>query len=340
MVVVFVTACGGGATRKALPAPASLSFVDVPAPFAVAGEPLQVRVDVLDATGARVTSDDPGWLVTLVLESTDGQPPRKLAQAETVGGVSTAFDKAVIDVAASGYVLTATADGLSPARSAPFEVRAASVSSDFTRVIATPRSLRADGVATTAITVDFRDAFNNPISAEEVGMRLAADAPLSAEGWYFSQHIRDDGLLEGSLATVVGGTVTLSVTSLGDYGTPFVIVGPKVQFAAGPPDPAQSTAMIPDRVYIGDLSGLSVSLKGASGLPLGGLLLEVEVAGAGGLAVVSGGPAETDFQGQAWAPLYAESPGMVTVTARVVDQSRTIDVVIGSADVMVVGPGG
>jgi hypothetical protein len=122
-----------------------------------------VQVTALDAGGNTAT----GFVgnVTVVITAGTGTAGASLGGTRTVAAVAgvATFSTLSIDSAGTGYTLTASASGLTPALSASFNITAgAAVSLVFT---VQPSATTAGAVITPAVRVTARDAFGNTATA-------------------------------------------------------------------------------------------------------------------------------------------------------------------------------
>jgi hypothetical protein len=157
--------------------PESLEITEAPA-SAVAGVPFTVVVVEVDKNGDRVfgATDE----VTLTLNQHSFASGATTATATAVAGVAT-FTGLVIERAASGYTLSASASFLQPPQAlpttAPFTVSPAAASV-MTIVQGDGQSAPAGTVVPVAPTVLVADAYGNPVSGQTVQWTAA----LSSEG--------------------------------------------------------------------------------------------------------------------------------------------------------------
>jgi adhesin/invasin len=131
-----------------------------------------------------------------------------------VGGVATFADLS-IDQTGDGYTLTADADALTGATSAPFSIGPGPASGATTTIDAVPDSVPADGTSTATVTVAVFDALGNPRSAggDLVALSTTAGAlgPVSdhADGTYSASLTAPSA---AAVATVSGTVEGLAIT--------------------------------------------------------------------------------------------------------------------------------
>ena len=90
-------------------------------------------------------------------------------------GVAT-FDDLSIERAGAGYTLVASASGLSSATSAPFDIAPGPASGATSTITADPTAIPADGVSTSTITVQLKDAFGNDLTSGGDAVTLSTTA--------------------------------------------------------------------------------------------------------------------------------------------------------------------
>ncbi|MFQ5747633.1 MAG: hypothetical protein ACE5HF_10510, partial [Gemmatimonadota bacterium] len=194
----LLAACGGGSSPTAPPPPpappppaaAGLAFTVQPG-NTVAGAPISpaIVVEVRDSAGSVVTSSVSN--VTLTLGANPGGGP--LSGTRTVraqAGIAT-FTDISVQVAASGYSLTATASGLASATSATFDVAPAAPRA--ISIEAQPGDGATGLVLAPAVDVAVRDTFGNlvpgatnaitvALGANPTGASLSGTTTVSASG--------------------------------------------------------------------------------------------------------------------------------------------------------------
>lgn len=216
--------------------PTALRFVSVPTSVA-SHSTFSVQVEVVDASGSRVTtSANP---ITLALASNPGSAILTgTLTVAAVNGLAT-FPDLVLNQVGSGYTLQASATGLSPAVSSPFDVTAARGTLTFLSSVATGPSpnmpafdplgkffyvpafgsniIHAYSVnaATGALTPIAGQPFTTGSQPGQVYVRpdgatlYSTDAASNTISWF---PINADGSL-GSRSSIAGGSNPFGVTS-------------------------------------------------------------------------------------------------------------------------------
>jgi hypothetical protein len=328
------TVTGNGALTVTAAAPTALAFAAPPA--ATAGAPFSpaVAVQIEDAYGNRTTATD---AVTLALGANPGSDT--LAGTLTrnaVGGMAT-FPDLVLQRAAAGYTLTASAAGRTGATSATFTVApGAAASLDFVQQAGTTV---AGDPFTPAPAVAIRDAYGNLThSTAAVSLTLGGGTPGAALlGTATASAVDGTATFPGLSVDLVGQGYRLLASSAGLTGATGAGFGvtpasaDHLVFLQGPADlvagdgfaPAPSVAAL-DRFgnlatgFVGNVTlGLAVNPSGASLVGLttatavGGLAtfpgLTLERAGVGYALSASSGPL-----GGATSSPFRVSPGAVT----------------------------
>jgi hypothetical protein len=334
--LALLSGCLGSESTEppAAPAPVALVFAQAPSTGS-AGTPLQIRVDVVDATGTRVAAPSGELRVSLHLETADRLEALHLGDETTVAGTATFYD-ATITTAGTGYVLVAQARGLEPAASAPLRIDPGIVSSAATTFTANLDHAPADGTSTAVVTIDLRDRYGNPTRSwgwdgVELHAGVHEGAPYEYDlwaqpGWTLVKTVRDDGALEATVTSAVGGTLEFGATVCPGCEYPVAeLQGPIVRFNPGPPDLQQSRAWVDDTTVARHGSTwFMVELRASSGLPLCGHGIQLEAEGTAGVVLLEY-PSSTNAAGLSTARLYALDPGTMTLTASVNGQ------VVGSA---------
>jgi adhesin/invasin len=172
------------------------------------GQPISpaVVVRVVDGLGATLT-DFPGS-VTAVLST---RPAGADLEGDTVepfqNGVAT-FDGLRIDLAGTGFRLGFTAPGAVGTVSSSFTVVSGAASPSQSTIVASPTTIAADGISTSTVTVQLRDADGFPLSGGGDAVTLSTTlGTLSA--------IRDvgNGTYTATLrSTTTGGTARITGT--------------------------------------------------------------------------------------------------------------------------------
>ncbi len=207
---------------------ARIIFITQPPGSTPAGQPLPtVQVRVEDAQGNVVVAPTE---VTLTLEATNGATLSGTATRTTAGGAAD-FDDLSVEMAGTGYTLSATAPGLTtPAVSTPFDVTAGVPDSARTTLEASRTSVTADGTDFTTLTVTVRDSYGNPVSAQPVSLAvlLGSSNVLTPE----SGTTGADGTFTATLTSTLAEIKTVEAT----VDTTPVPQRRDVTFVPGPPD--------------------------------------------------------------------------------------------------------
>lgn len=183
--------------------PAELRFDLQPMP-SLAGQPLDVRVAIVDADGFPVASA--AGPVELTLDATS-VPLGGDAIRNTSLGVA-AFDDLHIDTPGV-YTLTANGDGLPALTSEPFPISLGPPSSVGSTVVASPKNLDADGVLATTITVRAANAFGIPIPGAPIAIDVDGSGNLLGPS---SGTADGSGELTTTLASTVAEKKTITAT--------------------------------------------------------------------------------------------------------------------------------
>ena len=168
-----------------------------------------IQVEVQDGSGTLVATDT--IPVTLTLASNPGGATLSgTTTVTTSGGVAT-FSGISLDRVASGYTLTASATGLSPATSAAFTIApAAPAQLVFT---STPAAAFAGAAFPSSVVVEARDAFGNRTSAFAAQVSLAIGTNPAG------------GTLSGAQpATAVNGIATFDTLHIDNPASGYTLV--------------------------------------------------------------------------------------------------------------------
>ncbi|HWP37994.1 MAG TPA: invasin domain 3-containing protein, partial [Gemmatimonadales bacterium] len=169
--------------------------------------------------------------------------------------------------------ITGTVGGVAIADDAVVTFVAGAAAPAMTTIGASPDSIVANGSATSAITVQLRDANGNSLSAGGSAVFLSTTAgTLSA--------VTDNG--NGTYgATLTAPTVTGTATITGTLDGTTITDNATVTFVAGPAVAARSTAAVPSGVA-GLVTNITIQARDAFGNPLtsGGATVTVVITGA------------------------------------------------------------
>ncbi|SEU30768.1 Ig-like domain (group 1) [Stigmatella erecta] len=211
-----------------IPGPAArLAFLTQPPETASVGQVLSpaVRVQAFDAHDNAVQAS--GLAVTVALVATNGATLQGTAARTTATGVAT-FDDLSLQQPGTDYRLSASAGGLPPVQSEPFDVVSSQPDLSKTTVEVSKSPVVADGVDTTTVTVTVRDMYGNPLAGHAVGMSVSGTGNvLSAPGGTSGT----DGKVSAVLSSTVAEAKTVEATLAGTVLAPH----PEVMFVPGPP---------------------------------------------------------------------------------------------------------
>jgi acetyl esterase/lipase/protocatechuate 3,4-dioxygenase beta subunit len=284
-------------------APARLAFEAVPE-GAIAGVVFDppVVVSVRDQYGNVVPGSSPEIQLLLNKGHLEGA-----TAAPAVDGRAT-FGGLHIDQGGVGYVLTATADGLTQSESGAFPV-ATGIPTQLRLAAGDGQNAAAGTAVTIAPAVEVRDADGNGVPGVGVTFTVtggggtvtpavvttAADGRAAPAGW--------------TLGTTAGAN-TLRASAA-------AVPGASVEFTAeatpGPVDPSRSTvSATPASILTGATSVVEVTARDAFGNPIPGLPVELSASGTGNTLVQ---PPATDANGAASGSFRSTSAGGKTVSA-------------------------
>ena len=180
-------------------------------------------------------------------------------------GVAT-FSTLSIDKVGSGYTLTATSSGFNPENSETFAITPGNPSGATSQITAAPTSIPADGSSTSTITVELRDAEDNPLTDGGDNVVLSTTAGSLSSVLDLGNGAYQATLTASSSAETATITGTVNGNAITDDATvTFTAVGP------GPPSGATSqiTASPTSIPANGtSTSTITVQLRDAAGTPL------------------------------------------------------------------------
>jgi hypothetical protein len=189
-----LVACSNDSTTPE-PQPATLAFLTQPAGALAGAELAPVTVRIVDAGGSVAAGSSLN--VTLAISAGSGAIGATLPGTVTraaVNGAAT-FDDLVIQRAASGYTLTATASGLPMATSTTFAISAGAP--HHLKVVQTAQNVTAGQPLAPGVVVQVEDAFDNVANSAPAAVTLALSAG------------------SGTAGARLGGTLTQSTGSTG-----------------------------------------------------------------------------------------------------------------------------
>ncbi|WP_224240316.1 beta strand repeat-containing protein [Hyalangium gracile] len=210
-------------------APATrLAFIVQPPAQTVAGQTLApaIEVEVLDAQGNRVTSATANVTLTLEPVSSGATLSGTTTRALFEGHVS--FNDLKVQKAGTGYVLHASGSGLAGAISNTFDIVAGPLDLTRTLVEVSKTTVTADGTDSTSVKVTARDAYDNAVSGQTVGLTASGSNNTLTPG---SGTTGADGSFSATLTSIRAEPKTISATLNGNA----VSTQPQVTFIAGPP---------------------------------------------------------------------------------------------------------
>ncbi|WP_224371991.1 Ig-like domain-containing protein [Hyalangium versicolor] len=317
-----------------------LVFVVQPPVQTVAGQTMApaVEVQALDAQGNRVNSAS--FNVTLELEPTTSGATLggTVTKALVSGAVS--FGDLNVKKAGAGYTLRATASGVTEALSNSFTIVAGPVDLTRTLVQVSKGTVTADDSDFTTITVTSRDAFDNPVSGQAVGLSVSGTSnTLSADNGTSGS----DGTFSATLKSTKAELKTVSATLNGSAVSPqpqvnFVsatasrlsfVVQPPTQTVAGQTlAPAVQVEVLDpqgNRVTSANANVTLVLEPVASGATLGGTTTKTLVSGLVDFSDLNVQKAGTGYTLRATATgLFDAVSTVFDVSAGPVDLSRTL----------------
>jgi hypothetical protein len=187
--------------------PAQLRFSQQPT-TAEAGGAIPISVELTDEHGNPTAVSAPPVAIALAVNPTgavlDGATQQAPAQ-----GVAT-FADLNIDAVATGYVLRASASGISSADSDPFDVVAGNPSVQYSSLTVTPNVLAADGTSAAAISVSLANQHNIPIAGQTITLTASGTNNILSPAAGSSNA---SGQFASSWTSTVQGTKTVMATA-------------------------------------------------------------------------------------------------------------------------------
>ncbi len=306
------------------PGPAAkLEFVVQPA-GATAGSNFTTQpvVWVEDANGKLVTTD----LSSVKLSITPGSGTSGAQLSNTCSGVESSgvvtFSGCAIDKAGTGYTLTATDGSLYPAVSLPFDVAAGATgppSASCSTVNAAPTSVRADGVATSTITVKLCDSTGNFIPNQSIkltpsgGSSVISPATVTTNSGGMAVFTVKDATAEVVTYTAVDTTYNLTIAQTATvtyYGVPTSSCS---SVSASP------SSLLADGVHA---TTITVNLCDSNGNPVTGAT--VQLLQGSGSSVISPATGTTDLTGTVQFSATDTTAEKISYTPRDVTDSFTM----------------
>ena len=300
-----------------------LAFVTQPAgATAGANFTTQPVVWVEDSNGRLVTTD----LSSVKLAITGGTGTPGATLSNTCSGVESSgvvtFANCSIDKAGAGYTLTATDGSLYPAVSIPFTVAAGAVgtvSASCSTVSASPTSVRANGTATSTITVFLCDASGNPVPNQTVvlsqgsGSSVISPSSTSTNASGLATFTVKDSTPQSVTYTATDTTYNVSVSQTAQvvfFGAP--VSGSCTSVTASP------TSLLANGT---DTTTVTVKLCDSNGNPVTGVT--VQLLQGSGSSVISPSTSTTDLTGTVQFTATDTTAQNVNYTAKDVTDSVT-----------------
>ena len=300
--------------------PARLGFRSIPrgAVAGIAFDP-PVTVAIEDQYGNRVPDTSAQVRLKLTQGSLEGS-----STVIAVDGIAT-FPGLRIDAAGTGYVLSATAEGLTAAESGTFPV-ATGVPAELLAVAGDGQVAAAGSAVAVAPTVVVRDAEGNGVAGVSVSFTVTAGGGSVAPGTVVTAQ---DGQAS-PVSWALGGALGTNTLRAEAVALPGVFVELGAEAVPGPVDPARSTLTAsPGTVVTGAGSVLAVTARDAFGNPVPGAEVLLGATGQGNTLVQ---PPATGGDGTASGSLSSTAAGIKTVTAVVggVELAQQATVVVES----------
>ena len=217
-------------------------------------------VDILGLTDITFTDD-----VTITIGNNPGGGTLSgTTTVAAVNGVAT-FSNLSIDKIGSGYTLTATST-VNPANSETFSITPGPASGATSQITASPTSIPADGSSESTITVELRDAEDNPLTDGGDNVVLSTTAGSLSSVTDLGNGTYQATLTASSTAETATVTGTVNGSAITDDATvTFTAVGP------GPPSGATSQITASPTTIPANgtsTSTITVQLRDAAGTPL------------------------------------------------------------------------
>ncbi len=294
LIVVVIANCGDSTTSN--PPATQLVFTGQPT-SATAGNAISpdVVVTALDADGKAA---DFGGDVTISIDPGTGTAPVLGATVKASNGVAT-FKNLVIQKAGTGYMLVASATGLTPApSSSAFDINHGPA---FKLAVTTqPSTSAANGaVFIQQPAVQLQDQFGNQVSTSGIGVAATIATGGGALGGILTATTDISGMATFTNLSITGtiGTRTLSFTS----GTLTAATSNGIELTAGAV--TQLTITTPPSATAGSgvalLQQPAIQLRDAAGNPVNQVSVPITATFASGSGTLGGATAFTDGTGLA-----------------------------------------
>lgn len=176
---------------------------------ALAGQSLgSVQVQLRDLNNNAITTS--GVSITAAIQNNPGTSTLSgTATQTTVSGVAT-FSNLSLNKTGTGYTLAFSSTGLSAVISQSFNISPAAISSTQSALVLNPTTQVADNTSTSTITLTLRDAYDNPISGQNVVFAATGTGNTIAQP---SSTTNASGVATGTIRSSVPGTKAVSVTT-------------------------------------------------------------------------------------------------------------------------------
>ncbi|MDH5198273.1 MAG: Ig-like domain repeat protein, partial [Gemmatimonadota bacterium] len=298
----WVPFAGAGQTTedfRVVFAPTDLVFVAQPTSV-TAGSVISPVVSVQVRKASGIVDTTYGGIVDVVIAPGTGTAGAMLGGAVSVAanrGVAT-FSNLSVDRAGTGYRLLASATGLNPATSAPFDVAASSAAKLALATLPSPSGQSGIPLGTQPV-VQLQDPSGNAVG--QAGVQVIATIASGRAGAVLSG---DTAVTDASGRAVYD---TLAITGLtGSYTLRFAasglteVLSGTINLTTGVADPSRTTASVPAGVA-GTVTNILVTVRDGGGnqLPVGGETVIVSVTGAN-----SASPTVTDNGDGTYVAIY------------------------------------
>ena len=201
--------------------------------------PVSPVVQLVDGVGAAINQS--GVEISVALSSGGGELLGTLTQTSDANGQATFDDLSIVGLVGE-RTLAFTATGLTPVTSATITITAGAASVVTSTVTATPISLEANGMASSTLTVQLKDASGNPLTTGGATVTFAAlgenQGTIGAvtdneDGSYTAAYTA--GTLDGlvTITPSVGGTAFTNTASITLTINPDLLAALDTAVAAG-----------------------------------------------------------------------------------------------------------
>ncbi len=176
---------------------------------ALAGASLgSIQVQLRDGTNSNVSIS--GTSITVAIQNNAGTGTLSgTTTRTTTNGVAT-FSGLSIDKMGTGYTLIFTSTGLTSVTSQAFNISPAAISATQSTLVLNPTTQVADNTSTSSITLTLRDAYDNPISGQNVVFAATGSGNTIVQP---ASVTNSSGVAAGTIRSSVSGTKAVSVTT-------------------------------------------------------------------------------------------------------------------------------